>query len=64
MADKWRCPFCNSEEMILDTPYIDKHGEKETTYCCNQQKRNHEYLKAHRSQWSDEELDPDEISRF
>jgi hypothetical protein len=35
------CPYCGSEKIIVDTPFIDPITEKaETTFCCAYQKTN------------------------
>ena len=35
------CPFCGSEQIIVDTPFFDPVTEKpETTFCCGYQKQN------------------------
>lgn len=46
-----KCPFCGSTKMVIDTPYIDRFGDKITTYCCAAQDKNQKYLKAHINPW-------------
>ena len=50
MAD-FKCPFCNSNKLMVDTPYIKKDNtwpieyKKQQTYCCRTQAKNQEYIK-------------------
>ena len=66
MAEKKGCPFCGSEKVIIDTPYLDKFGQKITSYCCNAQKKNHEYVRA-RFNWRapfDEQMTAEDVSKL
>lgn len=64
MTDK-KCPFCGSTEIIVDTPYYDKHGERITSYCCLGQKKNAAYRDKMYEQSNDEDIpDLDEISKL
>ena len=44
------CPFCGSEEIYLDTPYVETSGHKIDefqpikTICCPAQKKNADYI--------------------
>ena len=45
MTDTKKCPFCGSEKIKIETPYIDRiTGEHKTTLCCLSQKKNQEFL--------------------
>lgn len=43
------CPFCESEETLLETPYVElkENGEyaPTTRYCCSAQAKNHEFTR-------------------
>ena len=44
MAEERKCTFCRSKEIRVDSPYVNKHGEQITQWCCLAQRKNHEYL--------------------
>lgn len=54
MANK--CPFCGSEERVINTPYVDASGKPTTTWCCEATKRNMNYVKNNNP---DPDLQPD-----
>ena len=42
--NKEKCPFCGSEEIRLQTPYVTRVTHTpEYTFCCKSQAKNHEY---------------------
>lgn len=63
MADT-KCPFCNSEKIMVETPYINRHGEKITTYCCLAQKKNHGYITSHHNRYSEFQISADEVAKL
>lgn len=42
-----KCPFCGSKEIYIKTPYTNMSGEAQYKYCCQAQKKNHEYADKH-----------------
>jgi len=50
MSD-FKCSFCGSDKLMIDTPYIEKtktwpiEYKKKQTYCCKPQAKNQEYEK-------------------
>jgi hypothetical protein len=59
-----KCPFCGSTKLKIETPYIDKFGEKIFTYCCNAQKKNDSYIQAHTSRMTGEKPGTEEVSKW
>ena len=44
MSD-FKCPFCGSQKLKIETPYIKPvTHERETTYCCRKQAKNQEFV--------------------
>jgi len=40
----FRCPFCGSDKMWIETPYIDRiTGKPKKTMCCGKQKTNYDF---------------------
>lgn len=58
-----KCPFCGSEQMVQDTPYIElkENGQYEpaTRYCCKAQAMNRRYQSKHFSKLDDIDNTPD-----
>jgi hypothetical protein len=61
---KNKCPFCGSEKLKIETPYIDVFGEKIYTPCCNSQKKNESYIKAHTSRFDGSKPEPEDVIKF
>jgi hypothetical protein len=59
-----KCPFCGSDKTKIDTPYINKHGEKITSYCCNAQRQNDKYIKAHTSRQTGDKPSAEDVIKF
>ena len=57
-----KCPFCGSDKIKKETPYVDKFGEKIESYCCLSQKRNAVYAEKRYSH--DNKPDPTEVSKW
>ena len=57
-----KCPFCGAEKVKLDSPYINKHGEGITNYCCLAQRKNQEYIKSHTSSYDVSK--PDNVDKW
>lgn len=51
-----KCPFCGSENRVVETPYYDRAGNPQTSYCCEATKRNLKYVKSNNP---DPDLQPD-----
>jgi hypothetical protein len=62
--DKLKCPFCGSEEIMVDTPYLDRHGDKILAFCCNAQKKNHDYIEGHFDPRAEDQMKPEEVSKL
>ena len=58
------CPFCKSEKRRIETPYLDKSGQKQYEWCCNAMKRNSTYVKARFDQRSGDIPGVDKISKW
>ena len=65
MADEKKCPFCGSEKILLETPYVklNRKGEyaPQVSYCCNAQKKNGEYQRKRFSPLDGKTPTPEEI---
>ena len=65
MAEEWKCPFCGSNKLRYDAPYVElsKSGtyEPKQAFCCKQQQANHRFVKRY-----DEESrpDPEEVGKW
>lgn len=58
------CKFCGSKELIIETGYLKANGEKETTPCCEAQKRNAEYIRKNYDPSRGRVPDLDEVSEL
>lgn len=63
-----KCPFCGSEKIRIETPFVRATGvgaddfEHETTYCCSAQKVNAEYRR--KNFHPDDAPDEEDISKL
>lgn len=63
--NEWKCPFCKSDKLMIDMPYIDRvTGEKKQSYCCLKQKQNADYANRRFITDSDNRPRPEEISKL
>lgn len=63
------CPFCSSEEIVQETPYIELKEDGSygptTRYCCKAQSRNRAYQTKHFSKlYGDNNPDIEEASEW
>ena len=61
MSD-FKCPFCGSDKLKIETGYLTKFGDKEFTYCCPAQATNHKYI--NKSFTQDSRPDPEDITKW
>ena len=40
---EWKCPFCGSKELKLETGNLTRFGDKQYTFCCGAQAANDKY---------------------
>lgn len=63
---EWKCPFCGSDKLRLETPYIelgeDGQNHPVMTYCCMAQKHNARYVK--KNYGPDEAPDMEDVSKW
>jgi hypothetical protein len=59
-----KCPFCGSEKIKIETPYLNKHGETIMTFCCSAQKQNEKYVKAHTSRMTGDKPSVEDVIKF
>lgn len=64
---EFKCPFCGSDKRMIPTGYVKPAGDKldyepEMVFCCDAQKKNHEYIEKNFD--PDHKPDPDDVSRL
>lgn len=65
MDKDWKCPFCGSDKLRYDTPYVElnKSGEytPKKTFCCKQQQTNHRFVERY---GEESRPDPEEVGKW
>lgn len=60
----WSCPFCGSDKLKIDTPYLKPvTHEPIQTFCCRSQAKNNEYIKKRYDPRDMNKPDKDDVSR-
>lgn len=63
MSD-WKCPFCGSDKLRIETPYLKPvTHEPITTFCCRSQAKNNQYIKNRYDPRDSNRPDADDVSR-
>lgn len=67
MADESKkdvCPFCGSDKIRIETPYVDGFGRKISTFCCLSQKKNNDYINKHMDLRTGHKPGTEEVARW
>lgn len=67
MSD-FKCPFCGSDKLKIETPFVEMKGWKEyenkTTYCCGAQAKNQKYIRDRYDQTRTDNPQSDDVSKW
>ena len=58
------CQFCGSKNIKIETPYIDRAGQKITNFCCLAQKKNQSYITKRTSRWSGNKPNTEDVGKW